>query len=258
MLKKKFQYLSLVTIVTISGISFSTAVNADLVSYSTGFESSPTTGLIGDGWNNYVNQFATDGSYAGGYEYVGGGAGGAPAGGPQVSAIVAGQTGPEQGLQALVVYSDYDNGFFMTNGNPAALETNVFQGQTVGAGDIGNTWRFSFDAKRGNIEAPATASAFIKVFDANFNLLSFPQYDTSDLSIDWGTYSIDLTMDPVYEGAILQFGFLTNTGGYVGSGNYYDNVNFALAPAVPVPAAVWLFGSGLLGLIGVARRRKAT
>ena len=29
------------------------------------------------------------------------------------------------------------------------------------------------------------------------------------------------------------------------------------ADAVPVPAAVWLFGSGLLGLIGVARRRKA-
>jgi len=27
--------------------------------------------------------------------------------------------------------------------------------------------------------------------------------------------------------------------------------------AVPVPAAVWLFGSGLLGLLGVARRRKA-
>ena len=26
---------------------------------------------------------------------------------------------------------------------------------------------------------------------------------------------------------------------------------------VPVPAAVWLFGSGLLGLMGVARRRKA-
>jgi len=30
-----------------------------------------------------------------------------------------------------------------------------------------------------------------------------------------------------------------------------------LVSAVPVPAAVWLFGSGLLGLVGVARRKKA-
>ena len=28
--------------------------------------------------------------------------------------------------------------------------------------------------------------------------------------------------------------------------------------AVPLPAAVWLFGSGLLGLIGISRRKKAT
>ena len=27
--------------------------------------------------------------------------------------------------------------------------------------------------------------------------------------------------------------------------------------AVPIPAAVWLFGSGLIGLIGIARRKKA-
>ena len=30
-----------------------------------------------------------------------------------------------------------------------------------------------------------------------------------------------------------------------------------IGPAVPIPAAVWLFGSGLLGLIGVARRKTA-
>jgi hypothetical protein len=29
-----------------------------------------------------------------------------------------------------------------------------------------------------------------------------------------------------------------------------------VAPPVPVPAAVWLFGSGLLGLVGIARRKK--
>ena len=40
----------------------------------------------------------------------------------------------------------------------------------------------------------------------------------------------------------------------IGSGNslYVDSIS-----AVPVPAAVWLFGSGLLGLIGIARRKKA-
>lgn len=33
--------------------------------------------------------------------------------------------------------------------------------------------------------------------------------------------------------------------------------NLTAAGLVPVPAAVWLFGSGLLGLVGVARRKKA-
>jgi hypothetical protein len=31
----------------------------------------------------------------------------------------------------------------------------------------------------------------------------------------------------------------------------------AVVPQVPVPAAAWLFGSGLLGLLGVAQRRKS-
>jgi hypothetical protein len=31
-----------------------------------------------------------------------------------------------------------------------------------------------------------------------------------------------------------------------------------IVQAVPVPSAVWLFGSGLLGLVGMARRKKAT
>jgi hypothetical protein len=30
----------------------------------------------------------------------------------------------------------------------------------------------------------------------------------------------------------------------------------SLTPAIPIPAAVWLFSSGLIGLIGVARRKK--
>ncbi len=38
---------------------------------------------------------------------------------------------------------------------------------------------------------------------------------------------------------------------------YLDNVSLASA-SVPIPAAVWLFGSGLLGFIGLGRRKKAT
>lgn len=37
----------------------------------------------------------------------------------------------------------------------------------------------------------------------------------------------------------------------------FDPGQLTLAAAVPVPAAVWLFGSGLLGLVGMARRKKA-
>ena len=36
-----------------------------------------------------------------------------------------------------------------------------------------------------------------------------------------------------------------------------DSVIAKVGPVVPVPAAVWLFGSGLIGLIGVARRKKS-
>ena len=36
--------------------------------------------------------------------------------------------------------------------------------------------------------------------------------------------------------------------------NYWTNLSVT---AVPVPATVWLFGSGLIGLIGIARRKKA-
>jgi len=43
-----------------------------------------------------------------------------------------------------------------------------------------------------------------------------------------------------------------------GNGGFYDAAPSLIGTTavVPVPAAVWLFGSGLLGLVGVVRRRK--
>lgn len=39
--------------------------------------------------------------------------------------------------------------------------------------------------------------------------------------------------------------------------NSVGGVGFTFSTAVPVPAAVWLFGSGLIGLFGFARRKKS-
>ena len=55
--------------------------------------------------------------------------------------------------------------------------------------------------------------------------------------------------------------FFFSFGDQYNSGKLAENYGWAVRAgdvgAVPVPAAVWLFGSGLLGLVGVARRKKA-
>ena len=46
------------------------------------------------------------------------------------------------------------------------------------------------------------------------------------------------------------------TAGNVGQFNTALNSNGSATSVVPVPAAAWLFGNGLIGLVGVARRKK--
>lgn len=41
---------------------------------------------------------------------------------------------------------------------------------------------------------------------------------------------------------------------FLDDGNFAD---FTEVSAIPVPAALWLFGSGLLGLVGISRRKKS-
>jgi ABC-type antimicrobial peptide transport system permease subunit len=60
--------------------------------------------------------------------------------------------------------------------------------------------------------------------------------------------------------ATLQFLSLTGTLSLTeGWGAALDNVSvLAVNPnPVPVPAAVWLFGTALIGLVGFGKRRKA-
>ena len=71
----------------------------------------------------------------------------------------------------------------------------------------------------------------------------------------WTQISFDLGAVPA--GTVAAFlEFSQAIGPFDSAQILIDNVNLEVAQ-VPVPAAVWLFGSGLLGLIGVARRKKA-
>jgi hypothetical protein len=76
---------------------------------------------------------------------------------------------------------------------------------------------------------------------------------------DWQSFVWNTTLGPdVTGGVTLQL--KTACGPVEGCGvdAYFDNITITTdVSAIPVPAAVWLFGSGLVGLVGVARRKKA-
>ena len=128
-------------------------------------------------------------------------------------------------MQQLSVYSDYNN---IDHGNGNVIEANTFQEQIVGAADVGSTWLFQFDAKRGNIELGSQAAAFIKTLDPNagFALTNLISADMTNIPDTWNNYLLSIYIDPSLDGQILQFGFLNTATNYEGSGVFYDNINF--------------------------------
>lgn len=61
-----------------------------------------------------------------------------------------------------------------------------------------------------------------------------------------------LTSDVAIDYVIIRNGELPG----VGNDRFFID-NLSADAVVPVPAAAWLFGAGLVGLIGIARRKKA-
>lgn len=214
----------IVTIAATVCASFSMAANADLASYEQSFETldqMSATALGDDGWLVFGNVFAPDGvTYLYGY-----GVFAAPNMSGGFSNVADGQGGPTQGAQQLVIFNDYNNGDHNI-GN--VIESNVFQEQTIGAADVGQTYTFSYDAKRGDIVSPTTANAFIKTLDpgAGFALTNFITNDTTALPVDWARYELSITIDAGLVGQILQIGFSSTAANFTPSGNFYDNIVF--------------------------------
>lgn len=80
--------------------------------------------------------------------------------------------------------------------------------------------------------------------------LSFTSY-TSLTSAVLSDFDFLTGLDPAVLNYFSSFGLSFDDGEFM-FGDWRENVEIT---AVPVPAAVWLFASGLIGLVGVARKR---
>ena len=198
---------------------------------------------------------------------------------------------------ALVVYQNHPGMWLRSwyNGVPKALyeedfyndsDTGLLQSQLDGIVANGDTYNFSgFFWYQG--ESEITSENDVNQYATRFNAML--DQIQSDLSLDPFRFVIaavdanrpllkDLEVEQIEAMRAVQFeigdqalgmSYDVAAGGY----NWIDNdkwhldedsarqlgIDMATAyiSAVPVPAAVWLFGSGLLGLIGVARRKKS-
>ena len=121
--------------------------------------------------------------------------------------------------------------------------------------NIDAPWTFFGGTGMHQTTSPVTATAGGALQMAGWNVAwngisSIPLVQTSgsiacstSSCSDSSSYTIDASFH-VNGAGFTTVGYTLHTEGHV-------------AEAVPVPAAVWLFGSGLLGLVGVARRKKA-
>jgi hypothetical protein len=219
--------LRIITILAIAILCLTpTSAWADLAPYGQDFEGlvqPEPAALADDGWVVFANVWGPGWAYWYGYAAV------APNGTPGFSSIAVNQGGSGQGDQQLVTYSDYLNS---NHGDGAHIEANVYQEQTIGAADVGTTWRFNFDAKRGDIGGGTTASAFIKTLDPNagYALTNLIPIDVTSIPDVWNGYSLSIFIDPSLEGQLLQVGFSNMASNWEPSGMFYDNVRFGLQP----------------------------
>ena len=133
------------------------------------------------------------------------------------------------------------NGFAFTDAlTDLDIDVDNFSGQAL-------TFSFDFSAMTDAVTSavfPGTASANATV----------------DMLDDLGYFNILAIADAIDGNPATGTGDLIGSVQFVlldGESNLISGFvdSFGSAEAVPVPAAVWLFGSGLIGLIGIARRK---
>lgn len=152
---------------------------------------------------------------------------------------------------------------------PGGLSDVGFTAFTSGAGTV-----LGFYYAGGNNDfTTITTSDSVEMFGLEF-LIGHGFTGTLDTSVVWETYNNGNLQDSgqfnTTRGTVVGWSGTTgfdelrvgaSTLGYANFGDAQaiaiDNLSVQLS-AVPLPATIWLFGSGLLGLLGITRRRRSS
>jgi len=135
----------------------------------------------------------------------------------------------------------------------------VIKNANIGIGVVNpfDTVTVSFDL---NNTAAAGGVAFVELFselDGGGTSKSEILLANGAGTNGWESFSFITTLGADVSGGItLQLKAACGPVPNCTSEAYFDNISVTVE-AIPVPAAVWLFGSGLIGLVGVARKKKA-
>lgn len=130
---------------------------------------------------------------------------------------------------------------------------------------FGTNIRSVFSAADGTID-DVTLLDSPYLLDWNFEVpFPFELTVAAGESIVFDFYSVlvssEIPLDSVIILTSASMGFENIPAAYPDDNKAYDfyisSSNEASVTVVPIPAALWLFGSGLIGLIGVARRKKS-
>lgn len=123
---------------------------------------------------------------------------------------------------------------------------------------------FGFYSDRGTLDFEVGANPLSQPDNTEASV--FLQLDHTNPASDMGQISIDVASgDEFYVWAYLRAesksgSAATSADAFnTGTMNFLGNPDLVAASTavVPIPAAFWLFGSGLLGMIGISRRKKA-